>query len=254
MENTELTVATWNTMWATASSPRGQRIRHLLREADADLLIVTEGQRDLLPDGGHVADAGTDWGYDTTAHPLRRKTLLWSRWPLTDLTTLPTGAGAGRVLTAIADAPLGPIRVLAVCIPWASAHVTTGRRDATNWSEHLECCGQIEKLAAQFDPRIPTIVAGDFNQRIPRRRQPIRVFERLLEVTDRWTLHTGGEVEHGPLIDHLASDLPCTGLRTWAGSDEAGKLSDHAGVVCTLRARAARRGYRASRFLAPPYA
>lgn len=61
-----------------------------------------------------------------------------------------------------------------VCIPWASAHVSTGRRDATNWSQHLECCDQIEKLAAQFDPQIPTIVAGDFNQRIPRRRQPIR--------------------------------------------------------------------------------
>ncbi|WP_226950022.1 hypothetical protein [Rhodococcus rhodochrous] len=103
MENAGLTVATWNTMWATASSPRGRRIRRLLSEVDADLPVVTEGQRDLLPDGGHIVDAGTDWGYDTTAHPLRRKTLLWSRWPLTDPTTLPNGAGAGRVLTTIAD-------------------------------------------------------------------------------------------------------------------------------------------------------
>ena len=44
----------------------------------------------------------------------------------------------------------------------------------------------------------------------------------------------GGEVEHGPLIDHIASDLVCTDLRTWAGMDAAGKLSDHAGVACTL--------------------
>ncbi|MGV9718529.1 hypothetical protein [Rhodococcus pyridinivorans] len=147
---------------------------------------------------------------------------------------MPNGAGAGRVLTATADSPLGPILVLAVCIPWASAHATTGRRNATNWSEHLECCDQLEKLAARFDPRIPTIVAGDFNQRIPRRRQPIRVFERLLGVMDRWSLHTGGEVEHGPLIDHIASDLACTGLRTCGGMDKTEKLSDHAGVVCTL--------------------
>ncbi len=61
---------------------------------DADLLVVTEGQRDLLPAGSHVADAGTDWGgYDITSHPHRRKTLLWSRWPLTDAVALTTGGG-----------------------------------------------------------------------------------------------------------------------------------------------------------------
>lgn len=235
VDSTEFTVATWNTMWASGSNPRAVRVRSRLREVDADLLVVTEGQRDLLPDGGHVADAGTHWGYDITSHPHRRKTLLWSRWPLTEVAALTTGAGAGRVLTAQTLAPVGPVRVVAVCIPWASAHVSTGRRDATTWSEHLECCDQIEQLAAQFDPRIPTVVAGDFNQRVPRRRQPIRVYTRLSDVLERWTLHTAGEVEHGPLIDHLASDLDCTMVRTWAGSDERGRLSDHAGVVCALR-------------------
>ncbi|MDV2474337.1 endonuclease/exonuclease/phosphatase family protein [Rhodococcus zopfii] len=221
-------------MWASGSNTRAVRVRRLLREADADLLVVTEGQADLLPDGGHVVDAGTDWGYDTTTHPQRRKTLVWSRWPLTDVAALSAGAGAGRVVSAQAVTPIGPVRVLAVCIPWASAHVSTGRRDATSWSEHLECCDQIEKLAAQFDPRIPTVVAGDFNQRVPRRRQPIRVYDRLLAVMDRWTLHTSGEVEHGPLIDHIASDFECAAVRTWAGNDASGRLSDHAGVVCTL--------------------
>ncbi|MGN0122217.1 MAG: hypothetical protein ACI38R_03195 [Rhodococcus sp. (in: high G+C Gram-positive bacteria)] len=42
MENTELTVATWNTMWTTASSRRGRRIRHLLGEMDTDLFLLTE--------------------------------------------------------------------------------------------------------------------------------------------------------------------------------------------------------------------
>ncbi|MGX6511652.1 hypothetical protein [Rhodococcus sp. SJ-2] len=52
----------------------------------------------------------------------------------------------------------------------------------------------------------------------------------------RWTIHTAGEIEHGPLIDHVASDLECVAVRTWLGSDEAGRLSDHSGAVCTLRA------------------
>ncbi|NCL75557.1 hypothetical protein AIIKEEIJ_03023 [Rhodococcus sp. YH1] len=161
--------------------------------------------------------------------------MLWSRWPLTEVAALTTGAGAGRVLTAQTVTSIGAVRVVAVCIPWASAHVSTGRRDATTWSEHLECCDQIEQLAAQFDPRIPTVVAGDFNQRVPRRRQPLRVSTRLSEVLARWTLHTAGDVEHGPLIDHIASDLDCTTVRTWPGSDEEARLSDHAGVMCTLR-------------------
>ncbi|MBA5848467.1 endonuclease/exonuclease/phosphatase family protein [Gordonia amicalis] len=221
-------------MWATGSSARGRRVRNILREVDADLLIVTEGQRDLLPEGGHIVDAGSDWGYDITKSPERRKTMLWSRKPLTDVTTVPSGTGAGRVLVAHTDTPLGQVRVLAVCIPWASAHVSTGRRDASNWSEHLECCDQIEVLTAGFDPRIPTIVAGDFNQRLPRVRQPIRVHERLLEMLDRWTPHTAGDVQYGPLIDHIASDLSCINLRTWSGTDDVGRLSDHSGVTCTL--------------------
>lgn len=223
-------------MWATGDSPRATRVRGRLREVDADLLVVTEGRLDLVPDGGHVVDAGMDWGYDVTSYPYRRKVIVWSRWPLTNLTVLKTGAAAGRVLVAQTQSSIGPIRILAVCIPWASAHVSTGRRDATNWSEHLECCDQIEELATQFDPRVPTIVAGDFNQRIPRMRQPIRVATQLAEVMARWTIHTAGDVEHGPLIDHVASDLDCTAVRTWAGNDEAGRLSDHTGVVCSLRA------------------
>ncbi|WP_145982308.1 hypothetical protein [Rhodococcus sp. MTM3W5.2] len=46
----------------------------------ADVLVVTEGSRDLLPPGGHVIDAGADWGYESP--PYRHKTMLWSRWPL----------------------------------------------------------------------------------------------------------------------------------------------------------------------------
>ncbi|CCW14415.1 hypothetical protein EBESD8_49840 [Rhodococcus aetherivorans] len=69
MDNTELAVATWNTMWASGSTSRAVRVRRRLREVDADLLVVTEGQRDLLPDGGHVADAGTHSG-GTTSPPI----------------------------------------------------------------------------------------------------------------------------------------------------------------------------------------
>lgn len=225
-------MATWNIGWAPTTGKRGPLVQAKLREVDADLLVVTEGQRGLLPEGGHVVDAGDDWGYDVPAD--RRKTILWSHWPLTDVVRFDDGAGKGRIVAARTGSPIGEIQVLGVCIPWTSAHVTTGRRDATNWSEHLECCDQIEELAASFDPGIPTIVAGDFNQRIPRQRQPLRVAQRLSQVMSRWTVHTAGETEHGPQIDHIASTLACAGVVTWAARADDVALSDHSGVACRL--------------------
>ena len=232
MHANTITVASWNTEWAP-NSGRGVAVRKQIGAVDADVWVVTEGQHWLLPDSGHAVDAGGDWGYDAAAH--RLKTLLWSRWPLTDIVRLDRGAGKGRVVAARNHTPIGEIQILAVCIPWASAHVTTGRKDATNWSEHLECCDQIAGLASGFDALVPTVVAGDFNQRIPRARQPIRVAERLPDLLTPWRVHTAGEVEHGPLIDHIASTMECVELLAWPGRVDGIRLSDHSGAMCRLR-------------------
>lgn len=232
MKRTEITVATWNVQWATTDGKRGSMVRQRLTDTAADVVVVTEGRRGILPDGGHTVDAGDDWGYGQQQD--RRKVLLWSRWPLTDIERFTTGGGAGRVVTAVTATPSGPLRILAVCIPWTNAHVSSGRGNATPWSEHLNCLDQLDTLAAHLDPNVPTVIAGDFNQRIPRVRQPIRVATRLTEVMDRWAVHTAGAVEHGPLIDHIASDLTCTELRTWPGHPAELRLSDHSGVMCRL--------------------
>ncbi len=228
----EITVGTWNTEWAPSSGIRATMVRDRLTAATADVLVVTEGRRDLLPGGGHMADGGDDWGYGKQRD--RRKVILWSRWPLTDIEYIDSGGGAGRVISALTAAPTGPIRTLAVCIPWSRAHVSTGRRDASSWSEHLDCLDQLEALVARFDTTVPTVVAGDFNQRVPRGKQRADVAARLAEVLDRWVVHTAGDVEHGPLIDHIASDLQCTEVRTWSGRAGERRLSDHSGVVCRL--------------------
>ena len=124
-----------------------------------------------------------------------------------------------------------------MCIPWSRAHVTTGRRDAAAWSEHLECLDQIEELIGTFDSTVPVIVAGDYNQKIPRAKQPIRVAHRLAEVMRRWTCHTAGITQDGQLIDHIASDFDCVSVRTWPRTVGELRLSDHCGVVCELTPR-----------------
>ncbi|MFH5227699.1 endonuclease/exonuclease/phosphatase family protein [Antrihabitans spumae] len=241
-----LRIATWNTQWATPSRSsrqpsnyRGSRVITTIANLDADVIVITEGCRELLPSDGHIVDAGADWGYD--APKSRRKVLAWSRTPFVDLVRIDTGAGSGRVLTARTETPLGPIRVTAVCIPWMSAHVSTGRSDAEPWSEHLECCEQIRQLHDRLGTGTdaePQVIAGDFNQRVPRGRQPLRVAAALDQLLDGWQLHTGGATPHGPLIDHIAAtQLELTGREVWPARDDVGALSDHCGVRCSFRLR-----------------
>lgn len=229
-----ITVATWNVEWATPASDRGPRIAGILDATESDTIVLTEGVRELLPASGYVLDAGGDWGYGSK--PTRRKVIVWSRYPLSMNLLGEEGATRGRLVIATAAAPDGPVRVIGVCIPWQDAHVRDGRGDAQRWSEHLDFLDRLEQILAALDGRIPTVIAGDFNQRIPRFRQPAHVFERLAEVLSGWTIHTAGELPNGLHIDHIATNrrLALESVRDWGASDDLGRLSDHGGVSCRL--------------------
>ena len=229
-----VSVATWNTEWATPGSDRGRRIAAILQAAGADIAVVTEGVGELLPAAGSVVDAGDDWGYGSKPH--RRKVIVWSRYPLTLDFVGVEGATRGRLAEALAETPAGPVRILGVCIPWRDAHVNTGRKDASPWSEHLDYLDRFEVLLSELDDAVPTVIAGDFNQRIPRDRQPIRVAERLGEVLADWRIHTACALPNGPHIDHIATNrrFALESVSDWPASDHLGRLSDHAGVVCRL--------------------
>lgn len=231
----QLTVTTWNTQWATPKTDRGHRVAKTLSAPDSDIIVVTEGVHALLPGGGQAVDAGPDWGYGPK--PDRRKVIVWSRFPLSLDSVAEAGAARGRLAVATAATPEGAVRVIGVCIPWRDAHVSTGRSDAVAWSEHLEYLDQFQELLTRLDNTVPTVIAGDFNQRIPRVRQPIRVADRLAQVLAGWTIHTAGTFKHGPHIDHIASNnrLECQDATDWSGIDGHGRLSDHSGVSCRLR-------------------
>lgn len=230
----DITVATWNTQWRTPDSDAGRRIAGILAGTEADVIVVTEGVRELLPAGGYAVDAGGDWGYGV--QPSRRKVIIWSRYPLTLDFVGTEGGTCGRLAVATVAAQSGPVRIIGVCIPWQDAHVRTGRHDAQPWSEHLNFLDHLEAMMPTLDGGIPAVIAGDFNQRIPRGRQPIRVATRLDEVLAGWTIHTAGALPNGPHIDHIATNgrLGLGAVSDWARSDHLGNLSDHAGVHCRL--------------------
>ena len=70
---TVLRIGTWNINWAKPGTERGRCVVKRLAAPGCDLLCVTEGYAGILPDGGHLIDAGPDWGY--AAVEGRRKVL-----------------------------------------------------------------------------------------------------------------------------------------------------------------------------------
>lgn len=230
-------VATWNVQWAAPGSDRGSRVIGLLTALECEILAVTEGSSGLLPQTGHVIDAGDDWGYGRAT--TRRKVLAWSMQAWHDVVRFDRGAGSGRVVIGTTDTSIGPVRVAAVCIPWRDCHVRTGRRDAEAWSEHIQCCEQIGDLLQAHRDGLPLITLGDFNQRIPRHRSPEIAAEALATALAGQVVWTIGTTPHGRLIDHIASSPSLSGSRveTWPGRNGEGPLSDHSGVALALSVR-----------------
>lgn len=130
---------------------------------------------------------------------------------------------------------------MGVCIPWSAAHVSSGRKDRKNWQDHLSFLAGLEELLkAEAHERL--IVAGDYNQRIPRARQPKRAFEALERTFEALQIPTQGEVpgSSGPLIDHLAhsAKLQVAEMKAWPKKNAEGvSLSDHDGVRLDMLAK-----------------
>jgi endonuclease/exonuclease/phosphatase family metal-dependent hydrolase len=122
-----------------------------------------------------------------------------------------------------------------VCIPWREAHVRTGTRDRRPWQDHLVYLHGLGPVLASRDPSLPTLVLGDFNQRIPRARAPEHVAHALTGALGGFVVATAGEVPgvDRQSIDHIAHS-PGIEVGDIAGFDRRGadgrRLSDHDAV------------------------
>ena len=89
-------------------------------------------------------------------------------------------------------------------------------------------------------PDIPTIVAWDFNHRVPRKFSPTRVYEALLQTFEGWEIVTGGTVPGlaKQAFGHVAvrPPLACETIQGVPRETDAGaRMSDHDGGVVDLR-------------------
>lgn len=230
-------ISTWNVQWATSRSARGRQVADALTALDADVIVLTEGCAALLPADGHIIDAGSDWGYRVD-DPARRKVLIWSKHPWTDVDSIGSDElPPGRFVAGTTVTPIGEVRVVGVCIPWRSAHVTHGHRDRRPWEDHSRFLEGLVPVLDAVSGR--TVLAGDFNQRIPRTIQPTLVSQQLDAALAGFAVPTA-VVREPQLIDHIAHSLD---MRSVGGAQLIDnfaygvELSDHIGVTIELAAR-----------------
>ncbi len=232
-------VGLWNVRWAKRRSASGVFFAARLAAMASDVLCVTEGHADILPEGGFAITSDADYGYSLT--PGRRKVLLWSRAPWDEIDTV--GAAdlpPGRFVAGQTETPLGIIRFVGVCIPWQEAHVRTGLRNRRPWEDHLTFLKHLA-VVLNTDTAGATILLGDFNQTLPRSRQPTVAAASLrTALGDRYHVVTSGAIPGAPrlAIDHLAvsSALAMHRVRYVSPANASGKaMSDHFGLHITLR-------------------
>ena len=218
-------IATWNLAWP--SHNRQQLAREHLESLDADVIVTTEDKLADWEAFPHRVDAGPDWGYHVKDQ-LRRKVVMWSKTPWTDVRSH-GDAMSGRFVAARTQG----VDVWGVCIPWRDCHVSTGRKDSKQWDQHIRFCEQLSELQSTG----PTMIAGDFNQKIPKASQPKRAVQSLLAALRGFEVVTAGLEEQAPtgrrqLIDHVATKgFAATGVETWPFELDDIKISDHSGVA-----------------------
>jgi endonuclease/exonuclease/phosphatase family metal-dependent hydrolase len=222
----------WNLEWRTPRSAGGNWIAQKIRELDPDVSCLTEVTEALIPEG-EALRSDLDYGYENKGD--RRKVVLWSREPWTEVdllgnSQLPTGRFVSGVTMGI--------RFIGVCIPWQSAHMSTGRKDRKSWEDHLIYCQGLTRIIEKYRKADFSIcVLGDYNQRIPRVRQPVEVAEALAACfPTAFNVCTSGinDDEGKPLIDHCAVS---PGLSVQVTeiipkqTPDGNQVSDHAGVL-----------------------
>ncbi len=227
-------IATWNLEWATPGTKRHSRVLAQLTDLDADIVVTTEDSTHGWEGYPYRIEAGPDWGYPRKGD--RRKVIAWSRMPWTERMELEASATRGRFVGGVVHLEGLPVTVRAVCIPWRDAHVRTGRHNAAVWAEHLEFCAALHPGVSAAAAAGLAVVAGDFNQRIPRTRQPPSVASALVEALGSLHVPTAGEHTVGRLIDHVAvtSAMTAVDVNVWSNVLGGHRLSDHAGVAVTL--------------------
>jgi hypothetical protein len=233
-----LIIGIWNMQWKTAESIPGKIMVETLNSHRPEVICVTEGHVNQIPQDWHACLCEADHGYKPLVEG-RRKVILFSRNPWQNIDPIGSdGLPSGRFVAATTETSLGLIRFMGVCIPWAAAHVATGAKNKVRWQDHKSYLTELRTLVMRLPDN--SIILGDFNQCVPRKYNPQDTADLLkAALGGRFNIVTDGEVSGvaKQSIDHLACG-PNFALRTvralprFHGEIE---LSDHFGLVVEIK-------------------
>lgn len=236
----------WNIQYRRRGSPHGRMLREIIDSHSPDVICLTEGHGDFL-ENDHTITSEADYGYPL--RPARRKVLLWSRSPWKQVDTKGSDTlPSGRFVAGTTATPIGSLRFLGVCVPWDEAHVTSGRRDRKKWEDHTAYLHGLANIVSREEHGERTVVLGDYNQQVPRKREPVEVAKTLEKVLGQGLhLATSGIIPgvERPSIDHVAhtSDLEAVRVRGLSNrSPNGAEMSDHLGLIVELQQRPANIG------------
>ncbi len=170
-----------------------------------------------------------------------RKVGIWSKFPLRDIDqTRHSNLPGHRFVSALADTPLGPIRIVCICIPWHMANVRNKTLKKKPWQSHIEFLNYLPDIIRVYNE--PVIIVGDFNQRIPHVKYGNKTAAKALQSCFApFDIVTKGTIDglERPGIDHIAlsSDLEAISVFGWNNIVDGRRLSDHDGAGCDIRKR-----------------
>lgn len=206
---------------------------------DPDIVCLPEAHHYSLPPSYHEIVSEPDYGYAPVLHD-RSKVVLGSRWPWTEVDRLgsPLLPG-GRFVAGTTTTPVGPIRVVGVCIPWRAAHVSSGRRDRTPWEDHELYLRALPDVLEQQRRHGRLLLIGDLNQRRPAQLVPeglAQLLERALAGLDVWTAGAVSGLQDQLLCHVAGTAIPGASFTSIGLSRHIGGLevSDHDGVVVRI--------------------
>jgi endonuclease/exonuclease/phosphatase family metal-dependent hydrolase len=172
----------------------------------ADVVCLTEGHAASLSamPGHTLSSRGADW---QASLETERKVLLWSKAPWRDAQELPTISAVSGVVSAVTEGPLGPVRVVGVCIPYHMASPFGAEERARPWSIHMAYLDALAPvLQALRESGPPVMVIGDFNQRVPEQWGLQEVRTKFNHAFANFDVVSRGDVPDigEPSIDHIA--------------------------------------------------
>lgn len=203
-------------MWAT---PRSQRHPEILRRIEAhapEVICLTETDIGLLPWEGHTVCPLGDYVDDAPAS--RRKVLLWSRQPWSDIDrTGDPDMPPGRYVRATTRTSAGDLTVMGVCIPWRASRTTPAAEPRRRrWEDHYAYLDRLGRLVADAQSDRLAVV-GDYNQRI--RPDPGRSRSWLAEGFPVSLEHCIGIAIHRAAAPVIAQQIHKPALRGFPGQE-----------------------------------